>query len=158
MLRNFLIKKLKVIHKTLLYSERYYQGLSSLRKWVKTDVWLMSSDIFRFSGIWAIRRIFIFVKNLQISHPQNDTFWKATSVSELPAKTAGQKLPLFLKYCGLYSTILSFRRAYIWSSYKRNAGSGRKHFSRITALTIFMKFGPKLEFHKWRTVTRPDFP
>ena len=158
MLRNFLIKKLKVIYKTLLYSERHYQGLSSLRKWVKTDVWLMSSDIFRFSGIWAIRRIFIFVKNLQIYHPQNDTFWIATSVSELPAKTACQNLHSFCNYCGVYTTILTFRWAYIWSSYKRNAGSGRKHFSRITALTIFMKFGPKLEFHKWRTVTRPDFP
>ena len=158
MLRNFLIKKLKVIYKTLLYSERYYQGLSSLRKLDKTDFWLTSFDIFRFSGIWTIWRIFIFVKNLQISNPQNDTFWIAPSVSELPAKTAGQKLPLFLKYCGLYSTILSFRRAYIWSSYKRNAGSGRKHFSRITALTIFLKFGPKLELLKGRTVTRPNFP
>ena len=109
MFEKFLIKKLKVIQTMLLYSESYYQGLSFLRKLAKTDVWLMSSDIFRFSGIWAIVRIFIFVKNLQISNPQNDTFWIAPSVSELPAKTASQNFYSFQKNCGLYSTVLTFR-------------------------------------------------
>ena len=156
MFENFLIKKLKVIQTTLLYSERYYQGLSSLRKLDKTDFWLTSFDIFRFSGIWTIWRIFIFVKNLQISNPQNDTFWIAPSVSELPAKTACQNLYSFCENCGLYSTILTFRWAYIWSSRFLSVSGGQ--LSRITALTIFLKFGLKLQIHKWRTVTRPDFP
>ena len=111
MFKNFFIKKLKVIQRTLLYYERYYQGLSSLRKLAKTDFWLTSSDIFRFPGIWVTWRIFIFVKNLQISNPQNDTFWIAPSVSEYPAKTASQNFYSFQKNCGLYSTVLTFRWA-----------------------------------------------
>ena len=60
-----------------------------------------------------------------------------------------------LNIAALIRTVLTFRLAIsgIWG-----AVSVRYHFSRITALTILMKFGTKLEGHKRWTVTRPDFP
>ena len=64
-----------------------------------------------------------------------------------------------LNIAALIRTVLTFRLAISGVvSYKRNAGSVRYHFSRITALTILIKFGTKLEGHKRWTVTRPDFP
>ena len=62
-----------------------------------------------------------------------------------------------LNIAALIRTVLTFRLA-ISGIVLFIVRAVTRHFSQITALTIFLNFGTKLEGHKRWTVTRPDFP